>query len=64
VKKFFGKLGNFLTGLRVLTVNIFTLLFLVYLVGGAIYLVNQLPEKVDPDGKVLIFNPAGIIQDQ
>jgi protease-4 len=64
VKKFFGKLGNFLTGLRVLTVNIFTLLFLVYLVGGAIYLVNQLPEKVDPDGKVLILNPVGIIQDQ
>ena len=64
MKKFFEKLGNFLTGLRVWTVNIFTLLFLVYLVGGAIYLVNKLPEKVDPDGKVLILNPVGIIQDQ
>jgi protease-4 len=64
LKKFFEKLGNFLTGLRVWTVNIFTVLFLVYFVGGAIYLVNQLPEKIDPDGKVLILNPVGIIQDQ
>lgn len=64
MKKFFEKLGNFLTGLRVWTVNIFTVLFLVYFVGGAIYLVNQLPEKIDPDGKVLILNPVGIIQDQ
>lgn len=64
MKKFFEKLGNFLTGLRVWTVNIFTLLLLVYVVGGAIYLVNQLPEKVDPDGKVLILSPIGVIQDQ
>lgn len=64
MKKFFEKLGNFLTGLRVWTVNIFTLLLLVYLAGGAIYLINQLPEKVDPDGKVLILSPAGVIQDQ
>ena len=64
MKNFFEKLGKFLTGLRVWTVNIFTLLLVVYLVGGAIYLVSQLPEKVDPDGKVLILSPRGVIQDQ
>ncbi len=64
MKNFFARLGKFLTGLRVWTVNIITLLILVYVVGGAIYLVRQLPEAVDPSGKVLILNPVGVIQDQ
>lgn len=64
MKGFFDKLGNALTAVRVWTVNIFTLLMLVYVVGGAIYLLSKRPVTVDPAGKVLILNPGGIIQDQ
>ncbi|MEP1472971.1 MAG: signal peptide peptidase SppA [Halieaceae bacterium] len=64
MKSFFGKLGDVLTAVRVWTVNIFTLLLLVYVVGGAIYLLSKRPTAVDPAGKILILNPEGIIQDQ
>ena len=64
MKGFFTKLGNALTVLRVWTVNLFTLLILVYVVGLAVFALRQMPGKVDPTGKVLILNPEGVILDQ
>ena len=64
MKGFFSKLGAFLTGVRVWTINIFTLVFIVYLVGVVVYLVNQMPETVDPTGKVLIIDPEALVLDQ
>ncbi len=61
---FFSKLGGFLTGLRVWTINILTLIILVYLVGIVVVLVRQMPQPVDPAGKVLILAPKGLILDQ
>ena len=64
LKGFFGKLGSVLTAVRVWTVNIFTLLLLLYVVGGAAYLLSKRPPGVDPAGKVLILNPEGVVKDQ
>jgi protease-4 len=64
VAGFFNKLGNALTVLRVWTVNLFTLLILVYVVGMIVFALRQMPGKVDPTGKVLILNPQGVILDQ
>ena len=61
---FFNKLGNALTALRVWTVNLFTLLILVYVVGMIVFALRQMPGKVDPTGKVLILSPQGVILDQ
>jgi len=63
VKRFFTRLGSFLTGVRVWTINILTLIVLVYFIGIAVYLIRQLPETVDPSGKVLIINPEVVVQD-
>ena len=60
MKRFFARLGAFLTGVRVWTINIFTLLILVYVVGAVVYLVRQMPETVDPGGKVLIIAPEAM----
>jgi protease IV len=64
LKAFFGKLGTFLTALRVWSVNIFTLLLLVWLVGVIAVMVGKMPSKVDPEGKVLIISPEGLVLDQ
>ena len=64
MKSFFSKLGSFLTAVRVWSVNLFTLLLLVYVVGGAVYLLSKRPASIDPAGKVLILNPEGMVQDQ
>jgi len=64
MKNFFARLGTVLAAIRVWTVNLFTLFLLIYIVGGAIYLLSKRPDTVDPAGKVLILNPEGIVQDQ
>jgi hypothetical protein len=64
MKNFFARLGTVLAAIRVWTVNLFTLFLLIYILGGAIYLLSKVPGKVDPAGKVLILNPEGIVQDQ
>jgi len=61
---FASRLNNALTTLRVWTVNLFTLGFLIYLVVIAVMLVNKLPPRVDPEGRVLIIAPEGTIVDQ
>jgi protease-4 len=64
VSGFFSKLSRFLTAARVWTVNLLTLLILVYVIGMVVFTLRQMPGKVDPSGKVLILNPEGTILDQ
>lgn len=61
---FISKTGQFLTQLRVWAVNLFTLFVLLYTVVIVVMLVRQLPPKIDPEGKVLIISPQGLILDQ
>jgi protease-4 len=53
-----------LTSVRIWTVNLFTLLVLVYVVGLVVFALRQMPGREDPAGKVLILNPEGVIVDQ
>lgn len=64
MKNFFSGLGKVLTAVRVWTVNLFTLFLLIYVVGGAFYLLSSRSETVDATGKVLILNPEGVVLDQ
>ena len=64
MKKLFAKISQVLATLRKWTVNLLTILVLLYVVVGVGALVSQMPEPVDPAGKVLILDPAGIIVDQ
>ena len=64
MKTFFRKLGAFLTGVRVWTVNLFVLLLLVYFVGALVMVAKRMPGSVDPEGKVLILQVEGLVLDQ
>lgn len=64
MKAFFGKIGRFLSGLRVWTINLLTLAFLVYLVVIIGLFMSKMPGSVDPEGKVLILAPEAVILDQ
>ena len=64
MRAFFRKLGGFLTGLRVWTVNLLTLIVLVYVVGAVWMIFKNMPGEVDPEGKVLILAPEGAIVEQ
>ncbi len=64
MKVFFQKAGAFLAGLRTWTVNILTILVLVYVVVMIGAFMDQQPGQVDPEGKVLILAPEGVILDQ
>ncbi|MEP4486049.1 MAG: signal peptide peptidase SppA [Halioglobus sp.] len=64
MKSFFARLGSVLTSIRIWTVNLFTLLVLVYVVGMIVFALRQLPGEQDPTGKVLILNPEGVVLDQ
>ena len=64
MKKIFGKISQFLAVLRKWTINLLTILVLIYVVVGVGAVINQIPDPIDPSGKVLILNPNGIILDQ
>jgi protease-4 len=64
MKTFLKKIGAFLTGVRVWSINLLTLLILVYVIGAIAILIRQLPGTVDPQGKVLIVSPDGHVLDQ
>jgi protease-4 len=64
LKAFFARLSAFLTALRVWTVNLFTLALVVYVVVIVVLVVQKMPEQVDPQDKVLIISPRGLILDQ
>ncbi|MEP6389915.1 MAG: signal peptide peptidase SppA [Halioglobus sp.] len=53
-----------MTSVRIWTVNVFTLLILVYVVGMVVFALRQIPGEQDPSGKVLILNPEGVVLDQ
>ena len=61
MRKLLRKIGAILTSLRVWTLNLLTLAVLVALVAA---LLQQRPEPVDPEGKLLILAPEGTIVDQ
>ncbi|MEP5766079.1 MAG: signal peptide peptidase SppA [Halieaceae bacterium] len=64
MKSLFQKLGALLATLRVWTINLVTLLILLYVVVAVISVIGRMPAAVDPEGKVLILNPDGLILDQ
>jgi protease-4 len=59
-----GKLGSVLTSIRVWTINLLTLAVLAYILVLVVAVVRNMPEKVDPQGRVLILNPSGVVVDQ
>jgi protease-4 len=63
IKSIFSLLGKFLEKARMVLLNLGTALVLIFI---TIAIVGILPtsKKVDPTGKVLIFNPEGIVVDQ
>lgn len=64
MKNLFAKISSFLTSVRVWTVNLLTLALVLYIVGGIIFILLQMPGKEDPEGKVLILNPEGLVKEQ
>ncbi len=64
MKSFMAKISAFLTSLRIWTVNLFTLAFLIYFVVVVVAVVQKMPQEVDPEGKVLMLSPEGLILDQ
>ena len=63
IKSIFSRLGKFLEKARMVLLNLGTALVLIFI---TIAIVGIFPtsKKVDPAGKVLIFNPEGIVVDQ
>tara|TARA_B110000196_G_scaffold291665_1_gene278741 strand:- start:1451 stop:3268 length:1818 start_codon:yes stop_codon:yes gene_type:complete len=63
IKSIFSWLGKFLEKARMVLLNLGTALVLIFI---TIAIVGILPtsKKIDPTGKVLIFNPEGIVVDQ
>ena len=64
MKEFFARVGAFLTAFRIWTINLLTLVVVIYLVVMVAAIIQQLPGTVDPRGKVLILSPAGLVLDQ
>jgi protease-4 len=64
MKSALAKFGAFLTSLRIWTINLLTLLVLVYIVVVVVAVLRKMPAAVDPQGKVLILAPEGLILDQ
>ena len=60
----FQRVGGFLTSLRIWTVNLLTLIVVIYLVVLLVAFFRQMPATVDPEGRVLIINPEGFVLDQ
>ncbi|MCZ6831455.1 MAG: S49 family peptidase, partial [Gammaproteobacteria bacterium] len=59
-----AKISAFLTSLRIWTLNLLTLFMLIYLVVVVVMVMQKMPDAVDPQGKVLILKPEGLILDQ
>jgi protease-4 len=64
MKGLFGRIGAALTALRIWTINLLTLVVVVYLVVIVVGVIRSTPGKVDPEGRVLILNPQGLVLDQ
>ncbi len=64
MKTFLKRTGAFLTSLRIWTINLLTLIVLIYLVVGIVVILREMPAAVDPEGKVLIMSPEGLVLDQ
>jgi protease-4 len=64
MKSTLKKVSSALTAIRVWTINLLTLAVLVYVLLLVVAVIRQMPESVDPDGRVLILNPEGVVVDQ
>ncbi len=64
MKSFWSRLSDTLTAIRIWTVNLLTLAFLIYIVVVFVAVSQQAPPKIDPEGRVLIIAPEGIVVDQ
>jgi protease-4 len=61
---FFTRVGHLLTLLRVWAVNLLSLVMLVYVLGLVGWVIWHMPGRVDPEGRVLVIAPKGIIREQ
>ncbi len=64
MKKGLEKLSNILTTIRVWTVNLLTLAFVAYVLVILFAVLDQRGADIDPEGRVLIIAPEGIVVDQ
>ncbi|MEE4192181.1 MAG: signal peptide peptidase SppA [Halieaceae bacterium] len=64
MQKGLEKLGNALTTIRVWTVNLLTLAFVLYLLVILYAVLAQRGPDIDPEGRVLIIAPEGLVVDQ
>jgi protease-4 len=58
------KFGAIISAIRVWTLNLITLAVLAYILFLVITVMRQMPDSVDPAGRVLILNPQGLVVDQ
>ena len=64
IKSIFSWLGRFLEKTRTVLLNLGTAVVLIFITIAIFGIFSSTEEKVDPTGKVLIFNPSGIVVDQ
>ena len=63
-KSIFSWLGRFLEKARMILLNLGTAIVLIFITVAIVGIFSSSEEKIDPIGKVLIFNPQGIVVDQ
>ncbi|MEK9650197.1 MAG: signal peptide peptidase SppA [Gammaproteobacteria bacterium] len=64
IKSIFSWLGRFLEKARTVLLNLGTAFVLILITIAILGIFSSSDKKVDPSGKVLIFNPEGIVVDQ
>lgn len=64
IKSIFSWLGRFLEKARTVLLNLATAFVLILITIAILGIFSSSDKKVDPSGKVLIFNPEGIVVDQ
>ena len=64
IKSIFSWLGRFLEKARMILLNLGTAIVLIFITVAILGIFSSSEEEIDPAGKVLIFNPQGIVVDQ
>lgn len=63
-KSIFSWLGRFLEKARMILLNLGTAIVLIFITVAIVGIFSSSEEEIDPAGKVLIFDPQGIVVDQ
>ena len=63
-KRFFSKLGSFLSALRGFVLNLITFAIVIALVSGVVQSIFDRPDEPTAEGKVLMIAPKGLVLDQ